>query len=115
MYGQTQDETESIGVKLLSDIRKAFNNEQVDKFSTQQLLEILVAQETDSPWAGWWERDLKDGNTNGPAQKLARMLKPFKIKACVIRFPDDDTARGYRADDFQEAWKRYLPEIPETP
>jgi hypothetical protein len=115
LYGQTQDETESLGVKLLSDIRKTFNNEQVDKFSTQQLLEILVAQETDSPWAGWWERDLKDGNTNGPAQKLARMLKPFKIKACVIRFPDDNTARGYRADDFQEAWKRYLPEIPETP
>ena len=111
---QSQDETESLGVKILSDIRNAFNNEQVDKFSTQRLLEVLVAQETDSPWAAWWERDLKDGNTNGPARKLARMLKPFKIIARVIRLADDRTARGYRADDFQEAWKRYLPETPQN-
>jgi len=115
LCGQCQDETESLGVKLLSDIRKAFNNEQANKFSTQRLLEVLVAQETDSPWAVWWERDLKDGNANGPAQKLARMLKPYKIIARVIRLPDDGTARGYRADDFQEAWKRYLPENAQTP
>jgi uncharacterized protein DUF3631 len=115
LCGQGQDETESVGAKLLSDIREAFNSEQADRLSTQRLLDVLVAQETDSPWAVWWERDLQDGNRNGPAQKMARMLKPYRIIARVIRLPDDSTARGYRADDFQEAWKRYLPENTPNP
>ena len=115
LCGQGQDETESIGAKLLSDIREAFNSEQADRLSTQRLLEVLIAQESDSPWAVWWERDVRDGNRNGPAQKLARILKSYRIIARVIRLPDDTTARGYRADDFQEAWKRYLPENTPNP
>jgi hypothetical protein len=101
---------ESIGVKLLSAIRDAFNGAQCDKIATQDLLKALVDQETDAPWAIWWETDLKNNNTRGPAQKLARLLKPYKIVARVIRLPDDSTARGYRQEDFLEAWKRYLPE-----
>jgi hypothetical protein len=98
---------ESLGVKLLSAIRDAVND---DKIATQDLLKALVDQETDAPWASWWETDLKNGNTRGPAQKLARLLEPYKIVARVIRLQDESTARGYRREDFLEVWKRYLPE-----
>ena len=97
------------GVKLLSAIRKIFDGTQCDKIATQDLLKALVDQDTDAPWASWWEADLKNHNTRGPAQKLARLLKPYKIVARGIRLSDDSTPRGYRREDFLEAWKRYLP------
>jgi hypothetical protein len=101
------DEDESLGVNLLSAIRKAYNKRKTDKLSTQQLLEFLVDQETDAPWAAWWEQNLKNENTRGPAAKLARLLKPYGIRARRIRLPDDTTLRGYLRQDFEEAWERY--------
>jgi hypothetical protein len=101
------DEDDSPGVKLLSAIRDVFRAADFDRLSTQHLLEHLIAQESDAPWPDWWERSLKDGNTRGPAAKLARLLKPFGIRARVIRLPDGSTPRGYLRQDFEEAWKRY--------
>jgi hypothetical protein len=109
LCSQSNDDDESLGVKLLSDIRGAFGAGHCDKIATQELLKALVDQETDAPWASMWEMDLKNGNTRGPAQKLAKLLKPYRIKPDVIRLPDGSTPRGYRVEDFSEAWKRYLP------
>jgi Protein of unknown function (DUF3631) len=104
-----REENESVGVKLLSAIRGAFEAEGTDRLATTRLLEALVNEETDAPWAGWWEHDLKNGNTRGPAQKLARLLKPYQIQARVIRLRDNSTPRGYLREDFAEAWERYCP------
>src|SRR4029453_3420754 len=54
------DEDESIGVKLLSAIREAFGAKGEDRLATKELLEQLVNQDTDAPWAGWGEHDLKN-------------------------------------------------------
>jgi hypothetical protein len=105
----SENEDESLGVKVLSAIREAFESEAADRISTATLLEKLVDQETDAPWATWWEEKLKNGNTKGPGAFLARLLKPFGIKARVIRLPDESTPRGYMREDFKEAWKRYCP------
>jgi uncharacterized protein DUF3631 len=104
--GEIED-SDSIGVALLYDIREIFDSTIADRLPTKQLLEALIAKE-DGPWAERWEHDLlKD--TRGPAAKLARLLKPHGIKARVIRLADDSTPRGYRREDFQDAWKRYCP------
>jgi hypothetical protein len=108
LCSQSNDD-ESLGVKLLSAIREVFNGAQWDKIATQDLLKTLVNQETDAPWASWWEADLRNGNIRGPAQKLARLLKPYKIVARGIRLPDGSTPRGYMREDFEQAWKRYCP------
>jgi hypothetical protein len=97
------------GVTLLSAIRDAFVDADVDRLATKELLERLINQETDAPWAGWWENDLRNGNTRGPAAKLARLLKPYGIKARVIRLPDNTTPRGYLQQDLEDAWTRYCP------
>lgn len=106
------DEDDSLGVKLLRAIRSIFETTCADKIASRELLDALVSSDDDGPWATWWERDLADNNTRGPAAKLARLLKPYGIQARVIRLNDGSTPRGYRAEDFQDLWKRYCPVIP---
>jgi Protein of unknown function (DUF3631) len=98
------DEDESIGVKLLSAIRDVFNGAECDKIATVELIKALIDQETDALWASWWEADLNNGNTKGPAMKLARLLKPYGIRADKL----DASVRGFWRKDFDEAWRRYL-------
>jgi hypothetical protein len=99
---------ESLGVKLLSTIREAFNAMNADRLATKELLERLVNQDTDAPWAAWWEHDLKNDNIKGPGAKLAKYLKRYGIKSRGIRL-GDNTTRGYVREDFTDAWKRYCP------
>ena len=104
LYGQSDDD-ESLGVKLLSDIREAFNGAQSDEIATLDMLKALVDQDTDAPWASWRESRLKNGNTKGPAMKLARSLKPYGIRSEKL----DASIRGFLRKHFEEAWMRYLP------
>jgi hypothetical protein len=108
----SDSDDDSLGTKLLAAIRDAFCNVDADRIATRDLLDRLVEQETDAPWAHWWEEDLRKGNTRGPAARLASLLKPFRIKAQVMRLPDDSTARGYYRSDFDELWRRYCPPPP---
>ncbi len=102
------DEDESIGVKLLSAIREVFQATGADRLATKELLEQLVNQDTDAPWASWWEHDLKVDNIKGPGARLAKYLKPYDIKSRGVRLTDG-TTRGYMRDDFEDAWRRYCP------
>ena len=112
LYAIDDEDEESLRVKLLSDIREAFEAAKADRLGTEQLLGLLVARESDAPWADWWEHHLSNGNTRRPAAKLARLLKPFGIRSRGIRLGDSSTPRGYLRQDFEEAWKRYCPVSP---
>jgi hypothetical protein len=102
------DEDDSKGVKLLSAIREVFDATNEDRIATKQLLEALVSQDTDAPWASWWEHDLKTDNVKGPGARLAKLLKPHRIKSRPFR-SGDGTTRGYMRNDFLDAWQRYCP------
>jgi hypothetical protein len=106
------EEDDSLGVKLLRAIRTIFEASGADTMASRELLDALVSSDDDGPWAAWWEHDLADNNTRGPATKLARLLKPHGIQARVIRLSDGSTPRGYRVEDFEEAWNRYCPPKP---
>ena len=106
------DEDDSLSVKLLRTLRGIFVTRDAEKLPTHEILEALVATEDDGPWAAWWEKDLREHNVRGPAAKLAKLLRAHRIEARVIRLEDGSTPRGYRAQDFEEAWKRYCPQIP---
>lgn len=75
--------------------------------STNELLKCLIELE-ESPWAGFWAEDYRRDNIRGPAQKIARLLKPFNIASKTYRFAEGEEAKGYEEGAFSDAWERYL-------
>ena len=101
------EETESPGVRLLMACRKVFANIKADKdgarfLATVKLISELSAR-SEEPWNRWTRGGLIT------AEALANLLRPFGIRSARNK---DQTARGFFAHDFQEAWSRYLPPIP---
>jgi hypothetical protein len=100
-------EDESRGVRLLRDIRSAFDDDGVDRITSACLAEALSSFE-ESPWGPRY------GKPFDP-RALARLLKPFGIKPRSIRIDDGATPKGYHSDQFTDAWARYLPSSEKPP
>jgi hypothetical protein len=105
LHGKEFDEATD-GIALLGAIRELFRERQVDRILTVDLLDALVARETE-PWAVWWGPALGRDETQGPAARLARLLKPFGIIPNTIRI-GERRAKGYERAAFAEAFERYL-------
>jgi len=93
-----REESTSSGVELLEHIREAFDG--ADLLATEVLLKRLH-ERAESPWTDMRGKPLND-------RGLARRLKAYGIRSTKIRV-GEATPRGYRAEDFAESWKRYLP------
>lgn len=97
-------EDQNIGVQLLGDLRAIFDATQADKMFTADLLTALKEIET-SPWADW-------GNGKGlTPHALSKLLKPFGIAGPRSVRVEDETAKGYRREWFEDAFERYLPHV----
>lgn len=85
---------------LLTDIREAFPSNNADMASAD-LVERLVAIEG-HPWAEF-------GKSAKPItmNRLARLLKPLRIGPENI---GQNRVKGYRREQFKEAFERYLPQ-----
>ncbi len=90
---------ESLGVRLLNDIRNLFDSKKSQITSAD--LVYLLKEIEDSPWGDLRGRPLD-------ARHLAALLKPYGIRPSTIR-EGDKTPKGYRGQDFHDAFKRYLP------
>jgi hypothetical protein len=102
LSGDNVLDDENIDTILLPDIRAEFT---MDKIKSEELVRILVAIEG-HPWAEFG-RDRKPITQN----RLARLLKPYKIKPRTIRLGPgpEDTAKGYELAQFSDVFARYLP------
>lgn len=89
--------TPSLGVRLLEDIRRVFSNFLL--YNSSDLIAALIALE-ESPWG-----DLRGSALD--SRKLANLLKPYGVRAKVIR-QGNKTPRGYSREDFHDSWSRYL-------
>jgi Protein of unknown function (DUF3631) len=101
LTGEHRDDAESLGVRLLRDIRSAFDSGDADRLTTGKLLGQLLKHD-DAPW-----RYLKGEQLD--ANRLARMLKPYRIAPKQFKVNGEKT-RGYLRANFEDAWERYLPE-----
>lgn len=102
-------EDESLGVRLLGDIRTVFEERNIDRLPSTELCRALNGLE-ESPWG-----DLR-GKPLDP-RGLARLLRPFGVRPQghaaghqgTIRLDEGQTVKGYLAEWFADAWGRYLP------
>jgi hypothetical protein len=94
----------SIGVLLLADVRSVFDRSGTKQIPSQFLAEQLC--EIDGrPWADW------SRGTGLSSNSLAQQLKKFKTYSRGVRV-GDKTPKGYRREDFEDAWARYCPLTP---
>ena len=104
LAGEEREDSESLGVRLLREIRDIFDSERADRFPTAGILKALCKIE-EAPWGSLRGEPLD-------ARGLARLLKPFGVKPEKLR-EGEETFRGYRRVSFEDAWARYVPDIPE--
>jgi hypothetical protein len=106
LTGEEREDSESLGVRLLRDLRGIFVKEKAEQLRTSTLLEKLCALD-EAPWGSLRGEPLD-------ARGLARLLKPYGAKPGSLR-EGDATFKGYRRASFEDAWARYVPEEAEHP
>ena len=97
-------EAESLGVRLLTDLRTVFGTEQ--RMTTAMILKELLAIE-ESPWADLRGRPLD-------SRALAKRLLPYNVRPRQHNY-GSQVLRGYEAADLADAWARYVTVVVNTP
>lgn len=109
-------------VILLGDIRDIFNRLRTDVLHSATLVaELLALEDGMIPWAEW--RGVR--NNQQPrkltSSELARLLQAFQIRPRSIWLRErregenESSKKGYRREQFENAWARYCPEDDGTP
>jgi putative DNA primase/helicase len=91
---------QSVQIRLLRDIRKIFEDKQVQRMCSADLVTELVRLEG-RPWAEW------QGNKGISQNAVARQLADFDIAPFEMRI-DGRVLRGYQIEQFADAFARYL-------
>lgn len=103
LHRDKPEDSESQGVRLLADIRAAIGDK--DRITTAELLTVLKADD-EAPWG-----ELGKSGDGLKPRALSRLLAPYGIHPVDIRTPDG-TKKGYKREQFEDAWQRYLPPHP---
>jgi hypothetical protein len=85
---------------ILSDIRTVFANRASSVIHSDDLAAALIDME-ERPWCEWKRGKPLTKNS------LARLLKPFSVRSRQIKIGTINRF-GYRKEDFQDAFNRYL-------
>ncbi len=92
---------QSVGVKLLQDIRHIFSVTTLDRIRSKELLVLLLAL-PESPWL-----EAHRGGRPITDTWLAARLREFGIKPQTMRM-GEQLVRGYEVAEFGDAFARYL-------
>ena len=103
---------EEIEIQLLLAIREIFQTGNTH-ISSDDLLKALVRRQGE-PFGALWGKNIADGNIDGPARKLAKLLKDFGIVPRPIR-EGGEISRGYPLEAFEDSFESYLPPLPKSP
>lgn len=104
LSGGDAAEDASVGVILLTDIRDLFRERDTDRLASADIVAHLAEME-ERPWPEW--RQAKPITQNG----LAKLLKPFGVVPGTVRLLGK-TPKGYKLEQFKDAFKRYIPRHP---
>lgn len=102
-----REDDQSIPARLLADLRTVFGD--AEALWTETILDRLHKLD-EAPWGDWYGHPLNP-------RDLARLLGQYRtvdgkpVKARQV-FLDGTNRRGYRREDLQDTWERYLPPPP---
>jgi hypothetical protein len=102
LVAATKADRGSLGIRLLSDIRRILAEAGVERMPTDQLLAHLVEID-EAPWG-----DLRGKPLD--ARSLSRRLAKYDISPKNIRV-EGRILKGYDRLDLADAWSRYLPDV----
>jgi hypothetical protein len=81
-------------------VKRIFDESEAEKLHSKTITNALVDLE-ESPWGDWRGKPFEP-------RALARILKRYDIKSEQV-WVDAQNRHGYRREQFEEAWERYLP------
>jgi len=96
------DDGDSLGIRLLTDLRAIFADQGVDRLSSAGIVAGLV-EDAEAPWADWRGKGLTQ-------RGLATILGSYGIRSTTVALADGTRAKGYKREQFEDAWRRYRPE-----
>jgi hypothetical protein len=108
LSGDGAIENESARIKLLADVRDIFEQTNDDILFSWEIVKGLSALNNRS-WAEWG-RDKKPITPTAMSLLLSPLLPPG-IKSGTVR-KGENTNKGYRRKDLEDAFSRYLPRKP---
>lgn len=97
---KSSQNNQSTANELLADIQEIFEMKRANKISTADLIGALI-EDDEKSWATY-----NRGKPLSPKQ-LANKLKDYGIRSETIRI-GYETPKGYRLDQFTDAFERYL-------
>jgi len=101
LSGADQEEV-SLSVELLEDVKAVFDGSLGSRVSTADLLQALV-DDDQSPWATY-----NRGKPLSPRQ-LSKRLGEYGVHSQNIKFGYGEVKKGFLAEQFADAFSRYLP------
>jgi hypothetical protein len=102
LTSREDEDAQGIGMMLLADIRRIFDEIIPERIFSKRLVESLCAM-SDRPW-----RQINRGAIT--ENWLSRRLRPFGVHSSDIHL-DGKHAKGYARANFAEAFERYLPDF----
>jgi hypothetical protein len=104
---ENEVEDGTLGIRLLAEVLTVFADRgDPPTMHTETLLEALHAME-EAPWS-----DLRGKPID--SRKVARLLRPYGPRPGSVRV-GQRVAKGWRRENFEDAWSRYLPRNPSEP
>lgn len=98
LTGERLDDAESMRIRLLRDVRAAFGD--ATRIHTGDLIAALCS-DPEAPWANYYSHGIN-------ARDLSTLLHHYGIAPTLVRASAGRPLRGYKREDFHDAWSRYL-------
>ena len=102
LTGERLDNAESMRLRLLRDLRAIFDAHPNRRTAFTDSLITKLHQIEEAPWETYYGRGLEP-------RDLASLLRTYEIQSTTVRVRGVASPRkGYRRDDLEPVWKRYL-------
>jgi len=106
LVNAVKEKPASLGIRFLTDLRVVFKGR--DEMGSDEIVDALIKLD-EAPWAAI--RRGEPINTRYVANKLSG----YEVKSTTVRIGPGKkkVVRGFKADDLEDTWDRYLPPLSE--